>query len=422
MKLATHNYTGARKFAATFPKLALLDFLGLAIAGWSIAVQVFGEQAQTFLVVIAAAGVIAWLFVAQFKSLVTVLTKSDYRMLAVPTLAVLLAAVTLEVLQANLSYGALLFLLIFWTAWMAGMRLLYRRNFPVLRTLVIGTPGFYRDLARLPALDATRFEVPPDRFHDFDVVVIDPVKTYDNEWLQWLSHADMAGVKIIAAPLVFETLEKRIPLQMLHGRWAYNIFSGHSGYAFWKRLLDVMAVVLAAPLLLLLNLVVALVVLLDSGRPILFWQKRVGKDGKLFNMVKFRTMQRDAEDNGAAFAAEHDPRVTKIGAFLRRYRLDEIPQFYNVLKGEMSVIGPRPEQERFANQFVDEIPLYRLRYNVSPGITGWAQVNNGYAAGTAETEEKLRYDFYYIKYFSFELDVHVVLRTIRIIFTGFGAR
>jgi lipopolysaccharide/colanic/teichoic acid biosynthesis glycosyltransferase len=408
-----------------FPRLTFIDMLGLVFAVLLVSLQLapIALEQQVLLVVMTASGLVTWLFMAQFKSLVTVLTRVNYRMLAVPVSAALLTLVVYGMLSGG-AYPvvALATFAGFWTLWMLGARAFYQRHRPVLRTLVIGNPSFARELAKLPQLATQRLDAPPDSFDDFDIVVLDPVKLYDRDWLQWLSHADMAGLKIIAAPLVFETLEKRIPLEMLHGRWAYAIFNGQSGYAFWKRVLDIVIVTLAAPFLLLLAGVIALVVLFDSGRPVLFWQRRVGQDGAPFMMVKFRTMRPDAEAKGEAFAAERDPRVTRIGAFLRKFRLDEIPQFYNVLKGEMSIIGPRPEQEGFAQRFVDEIPLYKLRYNVKPGITGWAQVMNGYAAGTEETREKLRYDFYYIKYFSFELDMQVVLRTIRIVLTGFGAR
>ena len=179
---------------------------------------------------------------------------------------------------------------------------------------------------------------------------------------------------------------------------------------------------LPAPLLLFLAALVATVVYFDVGSPILFRQKRVGKNGVPFTMLKFRSMRHDAEAGGKAFASRNDPRITRTGVFLRKFRFDEIPQFWNVLRGDMSIIGPRPEQVGFSRRFADEIPLYELRYNVRPGITGWAQVMHGYAAGTNETIEKLRYDFYYVKHFSLELDIQVVLRTVYTVMTGFGAR
>jgi len=130
----------------------------------------------------------------------------------------------------------------------------------------------------------------------------------------------------------------------------------------------------------------------------------------------------DAEDDGPKFAATDDPRITRIGRIMRRFRLDEIPQLWNVLKGEMSLIGPRPEQVTFARQFERELPFYSWRHLVKPGITGWAQVQHGYAAGVEDTRRKLEYDLYYVKHFSFWLDVSILMRTIGTVLTGNGAR
>lgn len=193
-------------------------------------------------------------------------------------------------------------------------------------------------------------------------------------------------------------------------------------YAPIKRCFDVMAVLVLLPVLIPLCIAVALVVWLDGGRPILFWQERVGQWGRAFRMVKFRTMRPDAESNGAAFASSGDNRVTRIGRVLRRFRLDELPQFWNVLRGEMSIIGPRPEQVVFAEEFEERFPLYGLRHAVPPGITGWAQVTQGYAAGADETLEKLRRDTYYIKHLSLSKDLKVLALTALTVLTGFGSR
>jgi exopolysaccharide biosynthesis polyprenyl glycosylphosphotransferase len=288
--------------------------------------------------------------------------------------------------------------------------------------LLIGSPPFRREIEDHPDLEIVSLDEPPARMNGWDVVATDPAERYDRDWLQWISHADMYDVKVISAPLLLETLTARVPTEMLHGRWAFEVLHGRSRYLFWKRMFDVLGVALAAPLLLPLAGLVALVVWIDTGRPILFVQDRVGLGGRPFRMVKFRTMVANAEHNGSAFAEAEDPRITRVGRFLRQYRLDEIPQFWNVLVGDMSIIGPRPEQISFAEQFDDEIPLYQLRHNLRPGITGWAQVRQGYAANTIETRTKLRYDFYYVKHCSFALDAEIVLRTIRTILTGFGSR
>ena len=176
------------------------------------------------------------------------------------------------------------------------------------------------------------------------------------------------------------------------------------------------------PIIVPVSIVTAVVILLESGRPILFVQERVGKDGRPFRMLKFRTMVPTAEKDGAAFACEGDARVTRIGRFLRTYRIDEFPQFWNVLRGEMSIIGPRPEQCGFAEDFEHAIAHYHVRHAVLPGITGWAQTHQGYAAGADETDVKLSFDLYYAKHVSLGLDAEIVARTLQTLATGFGAR
>jgi lipopolysaccharide/colanic/teichoic acid biosynthesis glycosyltransferase len=161
---------------------------------------------------------------------------------------------------------------------------------------------------------------------------------------------------------------------------------------------------------------------IDSPGPILYRQPRVGRGGKMFTLTKFRTMINDAEALGPQFTAYDDPRITRPGRFLRMSRLDELPQLWSVLRGELSLIGPRPERPVFVEEFSREIPFYDSRHLIRPGVTGWAQVNYGYADDQAETMEKLTYDLFYIKHSSFWLDLHIVGKSIWTVLTGFGAR
>jgi lipopolysaccharide/colanic/teichoic acid biosynthesis glycosyltransferase len=179
-------------------------------------------------------------------------------------------------------------------------------------------------------------------------------------------------------------------------------------------------VLFLSPLALLAGLLVALAVYLDLGRPVLFAQERVGLGGRVFKAYKFRTM-RGAPREGA-YAGEEAERITPLGRFLRRYRLDELPQLWNVLKGEMALVGPRPEQRILAETYAREIPLYALRHTVRPGLTGWAQVHQGYAEGKEETLVKLSYDLYYVRHLSFFLDLRILLRTIWVVLSGFQAK
>jgi lipopolysaccharide/colanic/teichoic acid biosynthesis glycosyltransferase len=160
---------------------------------------------------------------------------------------------------------------------------------------------------------------------------------------------------------------------------------------------------------------------IDSPGPALFSQWRVGLHGQTFRIFKFRSM-RHAPLATAQFAQTNDPRITRFGHFMRRSRLDEIPQLWNVLKGDMSLIGPRPEQEKFVEQFAEQIASYPYRHLVRPGLTGWAQVQQGYAASAEETVVKLSYDLYYVTHYSLAMDLLIALKTVRIVLTGHGAR
>jgi lipopolysaccharide/colanic/teichoic acid biosynthesis glycosyltransferase len=195
-----------------------------------------------------------------------------------------------------------------------------------------------------------------------------------------------------------------------------------ASYAPVKRVLDVILVGLSIVVWLPLALIVALIVRMDSDGPILYRQARVGRHGKLFTLTKFRTMVDNAEEEGPQFTLQDDPRITRTGRFLRKSRLDELPQLWGVLRGELSLIGPRPERPVFAEEFSREIPFYEARHLIRPGVTGWAQVNYGYADDQAETIDKLTYDLFYIKHSSFWLDLHIVGRSIWTVLTGFGAR
>lgn len=256
---------------------------------------------------------------------------------------------------------------------------------------------------------------------DVDAVLAQDELSSFAEHQTLLRHAQLSKVPIWSKLALDEELTGQVSLERIERNWLdADVFQ--SRYAVFKRILDVLVTLLALPLLLPLMLGVALVVRFNSGSPVLFWQERVGQNGKTFNIAKFRTMTTDSEKFGAAFARQGDKRITPVGVFLRKFRLDELPQFWNVLRGEMSIIGPRPEQWAFAADFEESIPLYGCRHWVRPGITGWAQVNQGYADNLGQTIEKLRYDFYYVKHFSLGLDVIVVGKTIQTILNGFGAR
>ena len=169
-------------------------------------------------------------------------------------------------------------------------------------------------------------------------------------------------------------------------------------------------------------LITIILIKLDEGfnAPVFYFQERAGLDGEPFNIVKFRSMRLDAEKFGAQMASKDDPRITKIGNFIRRYRIDELPQIYNVMRGDMGFVGPRPERPQFVQQLIKTIPYYNERHNVKPGLTGWAQLKYPYGSTEADSLEKLKYDLYYIKHRSFLLDLLILVRTVEIVLFGKG--
>jgi len=169
-------------------------------------------------------------------------------------------------------------------------------------------------------------------------------------------------------------------------------------------------------------MIVTLAIFLDSKGPVLYRQERVGQDGKTFKLLKFRSMRDNAEGEEPVWAEVNDPRVTRVGKIIRKLRLDEIPQVVNVLKGEMSFVGPRPERPFFTEKLMKEIPFYSLRHSVKPGITGWAQICYPYGASKEDAVEKLKYDLYYIKHMSPLMDLTILTETVKIVMFGNGSR
>ncbi len=186
-----------------------------------------------------------------------------------------------------------------------------------------------------------------------------------------------------------------------------------------KYILDVIFALLGLIILAPVMLIFSLLIILESPGSPFYSQERLGINGRKFNVIKLRSMRNDAEKNGAKWAEKNDPRITKIGLFIRKTRIDELPQLFNILKGEMSLVGPRPERPMFTEKFEREIPGFKKRLEVKPGLTGWAQVNGGYEI---TPREKLRLDIYYINNSSLLLDFKIILKTIKVVCTGDGAR
>ena len=199
----------------------------------------------------------------------------------------------------------------------------------------------------------------------------------------------------------------------------YDIVKGGSLFNAYQRVMDIVLCLIALIIGIPLMVIFGVLIKIEDNGPAVYKQERVGKGGKCFNLYKLRSMRTDAEKFGAQWAEKDDPRITKIGKFIRKTRIDEIPQLFNILKGDMGIIGPRPERPMFTVQFDEEIPGFINRLSVKPGLTGWAQVNGGYEATPAE---KLEDDLYYIKNRSFLLDMKIIFKTVGVVLTGHGAR
>ena len=234
---------------------------------------------------------------------------------------------------------------------------------------------------------------------------------------QAILDAQERGVEVTRMPILYEEMTGRVPVHHLESDWIIRSFvdglhvSGF--YDLTKRLLDIFGGTIGLVIFAITCPFLSLAVFLDSGLPVFYSQPRLGKGGLIFKIYKFRTMRQDAEADGEAkMTLENDPRVTRVGNFLRKLRLDELPQFWNVLRGEMSLVGPRAERPELVAAYQRQVPFYRARLLVKPGLTGWAQINYGYVASVTETAVKIEYDLYYIKHRTLGMDFQIILRTI----------
>jgi len=230
-------------------------------------------------------------------------------------------------------------------------------------------------------------------------------------------YAEEQGIEVTSLPVEYEDLFGRVPIFLLQSDWMLRSFIDQmhvsSFYESAKRIIDIMGSLIGGILLVIIFPLVSLLIIIDSGLPIFYHQPRVGKNGVPYKIHKFRTMAKDAEKDGVSrMATVNDQRVTRLGKWLRRSHVDELPQVVNILKGEMSLVGPRSEQIELVNQFQKKLPFYRGRLFVRPGLTGWAQINQRYASTVEDTAVKLEYDLYYIKHRNPMLDLTILIRTI----------
>ncbi|MDG6273112.1 sugar transferase [Glaesserella parasuis] len=322
----------------------------------------------------------------------------------------------------RLNYSSLLLISSFFMSLLSGFILYFITIRFSKKRIAIIPLGNIQNLEKITTVDWIKLEKPDLSEKTYDAIVVDLYsEDLAEEWQKFLAETALMNIKIYNAKNLEESLTGRV-----RSRYFYENDLGTlqpSGiYQIIKRVIDVIAVLITLPITICIMLITAIAIRLESKGNVLFIQKRVGQGRKEFNLYKFRSMCQDSEKDGAKFATTNDMRITKVGKFIRKTRIDELPQFFNVLKGDMSLIGPRPEQKVFVDKFIKEIPFYNYRHIVKPGISGWAQVIQGYTADVNDTKIKLQYDLYYIKNFSIWLDILIVFKTIKTMLTGFGAR
>jgi exopolysaccharide biosynthesis polyprenyl glycosylphosphotransferase len=256
--------------------------------------------------------------------------------------------------------------------------------------------------------------------HKIHEIVVTTNGRLRNKLFESLVECQAKGVRVSWMPEFYERLYQKVPVEHLDRSWALYMIQNRPVFnriaLGIKRLLDLILLLFALPVFLIILLPVTLAIRLESPGPVFYRQVRCGRAGDLFMIYKFRTMVAHAENDGKArWASKGDPRITRVGQFLRKARLDELPQLFNVFRGEMSIIGPRPERPEFVEQLEEVIPFYRMRHLVKPGLTGWAQINYDYGNTVEDALVKLQYDFYYVRYWSIWLDLYILFRTVGVV-------
>ena len=305
-----------------------------------------------------------------------------------------------------------------------------RRRAPWREQMVIVTDekALAHDLSESPHAEVLelldpRGEPPAAALPPTTTLVVDLSSVMSDSMARYVSSSTLAGYDVRLLSNVYEEQFGRVPLVHLAEGWEISVpLEQRAPWIPYKRILETALVVVASPIWLVLGALTWLAVRIDSKGPAIFRQLRTGINDHPFTIYKFRTMVSGADDGGPQFTSLDDPRVTRVGRWLRRSRLDEIPQLWNVLKGDLALVGPRAEQTAFTSYFESIIPFYRYRHMVRPGITGWAQVRHGYADDLNDTIEKLQYDLYYVRHMSPLLDLIVFLKTIKTVVTGRGAQ
>lgn len=348
----------------------------------------------------------------------SVLPLTSAKSLILPTLLTSYAtgAATLYALKVGISHYHL------WTAFLLGLIWFFAVNMYRVRQVVpavavIGVDKLDERLLRTNVLWVILKQ--PEIHHPIAAAVIDPHAELDFAWSRFVTKLVLDGTPVYHLSHIEEGLSGRVRFRSAADN-EFGALLPSLTYLRLKRVLDFAGALALLPLLLPVLVVACLAIKMDSPGSLIFRQERIGHRGKSFTCFKLRTMTENA--SGPAFTRERDPRITRVGKYLRKWRIDELPQIYNVLRGDMSWIGPRPEARQLAEHYEALVPYYGYRHAVRPGITGWAAVHQGNVAELDAATVKLEYDFYYIRHFSVWLDFLIVLKTFQTIWTGFGSR
>ncbi|ETF03267.1 glycosyl transferase [Advenella kashmirensis W13003] len=285
--------------------------------------------------------------------------------------------------------------------------------------LAVINMGRAAELANIGFINTRILKAPDLEEIRYDGVVAD-FDAIDGTWERFLTRCVLKGIAVYNAKHLLESLTGRVSIRKMSENDIGSLLPSRN-YERLKFLFDMIIVVLTLPIVLIICAITALCIRLEGPGPILYSQTRIGRGNRPFTLYKFRSMA-CSKDDAEAFARQDDSRITRVGRVIRMLRIDELPQYINVIRGEMSLIGPRPEQPSFVEEFDELIPFYSYRHVLKPGITGWAQVRSGYASDLDETQIKIEHDFYYIKNASFALDIYIIFLTVKTVFTGYGAR
>lgn len=302
--------------------------------------------------------------------------------------------------------------------WFYSLHSMYRKDREPRLALVPG--GEDQGVTDIRGARWQRLSEPDADIFAFDGVVADLRADFSPDWQRFIAKCVLSARPVYHVKQITESLTGQVAIEHLSEN-SFGSVLPSSFYLKIKRLADFAMAVALLPFILPVIAITAVLIKIESGGPVFFCQSRMGYQGKPFTIYKLRSMRHDMDDE-RRFTLEQDPRVTRIGRLIRKYRIDELPQIFNILKGEMSWIGPRPEAVELAEWYERDIPFYAYRHAVRPGISGWAQINQGNVAEIDAATAKLHYDFYYIKHFSPSLDLLIVIKTIKTILTGFGSR